>query len=234
MASEDYATAYADVYQSPSSVDSGGIYLLEEGDSGAADDSMRIPSVRASDLRMRRREGFSSRNVTDSSEAADDRRAFSQYSRDMDSQTELRSRRRGRAALDAADWDDRPRGFRADDGPRDSAFVPPPREKRTAMFTALGPAPLSNSAAMDAVAIPDPNAVNLAPCPAGQKSKFAPALQTPDVVLGAFAVGAQMLKAAAMFIAILLLAMSVIIALQLKGQIKEMRLTLRELVYNTN
>ncbi len=233
MASEDYATAYADVYQSPSSVDNGGIYLLEEGDSSAADDSMR---VRASSLRMRRREGFSSRNVT--SEADDDRRAFSQYSRDMDSQTELRSRRRGRAALDAADWDDRPRGFRADDGPRDSAFVPPPREKRTAMFTALGPAPLSNSAAMDAVAIPDPNAVNLAPCPAGQKSKFAPAasqtLQTPDVVLGAFAVGAQMLKAAAMFIAILLLAMSVIIALQLKGQIKEMRLTLRELVYNTN
>ncbi|MDE2097738.1 MAG: hypothetical protein KGL39_10855 [Patescibacteria group bacterium] len=131
--------------------DTGGIYILEDADVTLPHRETR--EVPMSNVRMRgRREKFD---------------GMQQYRDRMPSQTMLRSRQRGSGKIYANDWDDRPPGFRPDDGPRASAFVPPPDVRppsggyRTPWQTSWAP---PNSIAVLRESTPDMNMVGLAPC----------------------------------------------------------------------
>lgn len=226
-ATNDPVTSTSDVYVLPEYLDEG-IYLLDEA-SMKDDPLLRRNTLERdlSDVRMRgglagkvtrqhlppgypptahyasgeryaSKEGFMGR--------ADRYRptgtqTFRQYEQQMPTQTLLRSSRRGRIPMQDAGWDNRPPGFRPDDGPRDSAFIPPPdvRPPRGGIITPweISYAPTYSEAIMKA-SVADPNMVGLAPCGAvptaahlGGRESFG---SNPGCSANFFAMGMQMGK----------------------------------------
>ncbi len=247
----------------------GGVYLLEPGEGVDDYEDPRIPAQQYSNVRMREKRQPQARNAQGGRENFQggrenfqggrgeeqyQRGVFADYRRDMPTSSTLRSNQATRRAIDAADWDGRPRGFRDDDGPRASAFTPPAslRPPRGGVWTStMMSHRIPYSEAIDRP--PDPNSTNLLPCVGCSKEGFAAAgarndsppivdpatagaapqivdQKTVKVIARTLSSGLQVMKAILLFVIVAMVAAMFAATMQIKGQVKEMRQQLRDLM----
>lgn len=258
---DDYTKMWSDTYVAPCENDRG-IYLLEEPEREKLyrDDRlhplsnvrMREPAVRYSEqdagydtplesytsrpvrkCREGCRENFRINSNRDESDWA------REYRDSIPGQQILRSRRRGYGTIMDVNWDPRPPGFRADDGPVASAFVPPPgvRPPRGGIITPweTSYAP-TNSEAVIRQNLPDPNMNGLAPCGAlpqpWSKENFSH--RSGDMLTHkTLTLGIQMVKIVLFFILVILIATWIAIGVcekRVGSKVREMVLELRDLM----
>lgn len=244
-ATNDPVTNTSDVYVLPEYNDEG-IYLLDEAGMDT-DPSPRRDTLERDLSTVRMRGGLVGKVSRENFRGRPSRfqptgtQTFLQYRKTMPTQTELRSSRRGRPPIEQAGWDDRPPGFRPDDGPAASAFVPPPlvRPPRGGIITPweISYAPSYSEAVMKA-SVPDPNMVGLAPCGAVPTAAHLAGRETftGGASSGSYALGVQMgkidtfLKIVVVLVIVVLLAMLCVTASTEKKIVKQIKIAIREAV----